>query len=842
MFLCSILQDGVLRVGGRLSRAAMPEESKHPAILSKDFHVTELILREIHQDVGHNGHNHMLFKLRQNYWIPGANSAIGRVLVKCVVCRRLHSVSSDSFINALRHVIARRGQVSVLRSDNGTNFIGAERELRKAIKGWNCSKIENTLHQYGIQWKFNPPTGSHHGGVWERLIRSIRKILNECLSVELEELRSESLRIKLERTDEDMDKSDLHGELIMGVQRPIEPSTLPDSRAPIVEELASSLRQDAEPTATEARKELTEQHRRSQRVEEDLSRLNSIDLAQSGPAYCTQICRLPVSDQGTEQLNLVPENSSKRFNSPRRGSNKKHIKNKQNRLSTANLLKQDLGHLWSHIVDSHAEHQADQTEKESTDDSQIEPCSGSVDTNPEVNKNQKPNLQSKCNQGEDVVPDCIQQGWRLESGEQRHGQRLEKTSQREMVKTLRSYTVTVESSSLQARQTKQQQLQQKQQKTKKQQQQQQSLPSSTIPPAPGNEHAIDSDGKNQGHMLCPQQEEDSTATATAEVAAGKRHTPQRTPVRKRLHSCDQCGKGFREPERLDEHRPSCTGKKPYHCWQCGKSFLHPSKLKAHKHVHAGQRRHCCTHCGKNFTRASTLKTHQHIHTGARPYKCPQCGKTFNQSGALHSHLQTHSGDRPYTCKDCGKSFGKEINLKRHQLTHTGEKPHACDQCGKSFSQAGDLKTHQRIHTGEKPYSCKQCGKSFIQSSQLLKHQRIHTGEKLYKCPVCKKCFLQSGHLKSHQKSHTEERPFSCDECGKKYKNSRSLRFHKQVHTGERPHGCPQCGMNFFRSDTLKIHQRIHTGEKPYQCKRCGRRFNELGNLKRHRRCHTANKP
>ncbi|XP_066574775.1 uncharacterized protein LOC136764527 [Amia ocellicauda] len=661
-------------------------------------------------------------------------------------------------------------------------------------------------------------------------------------SVELEELRSESLRIKLERTDEDMDKSDLHGELIMGVQRPIEPSTLPDSRAPIVEELASSLRQDAEPTATEARKELTEQHRRSQRVEEDLSRLNSIDLAQSGPAYCTQICRLPVSDQGTEQLNLVPENSSKRFNSPRRGSNKKHIKNKQNRLSTANLLKQDLGHLWSHIVDSHAEHQADQTEKESTDDSQIEPCSGSVDTNPEVNKNQKPNLQSKCNQGEDVVPDCIQQGWRLESGEQRHGQRLEKTSQREMVKTLRSYTVTVESSSLQARQTKQQQLQQKQQKTKKQQQQQQSLPSSTIPPAPANEHAIDSDGKNQGHMLCPQQEEDSTATATAEVAAGKHHTPQRTPVRKRLHSCDQCGKGFREPERLDEHRPSCTGKKPYHCWQCGKSFLHPSKLKAHKHVHAGQRRHCCTHCGKNFTRASTLKTHQHIHTGARPYKCPQCGKTFNQSGALHSHLQTHSGDRPYTCKDCGKSFGKEINLKRHQLTHTGEKPHACDQCGKSFSQAGDLKTHQRIHTGEKPYSCKQCGKSFIQSSQLLKHQRIHTGEKLYKCPVCKKCFLQSGHLKSHQKSHTEERPFSCDECGKKYKNSRSLRFHKQVHTGERPHGCPQCGMNFFRSDTLKIHQRIHTGEKPYQCKRCGRRFNELGNLKRHRRCHTANKP
>lgn len=28
---------------------------------------------------------------------------------------------------------------------------------------------------------FNPPTGSHHGGVWERLIRSVWKILNITL-------------------------------------------------------------------------------------------------------------------------------------------------------------------------------------------------------------------------------------------------------------------------------------------------------------------------------------------------------------------------------------------------------------------------------------------------------------------------------------------------------------------------------------------------------------------------------------------------------------------------------------------------------------------------------------
>jgi len=50
-----ILEDGVLRVGGRLSRAVMPEEMKHPIILAKDFHISDIILKCIHQEVGHGG-------------------------------------------------------------------------------------------------------------------------------------------------------------------------------------------------------------------------------------------------------------------------------------------------------------------------------------------------------------------------------------------------------------------------------------------------------------------------------------------------------------------------------------------------------------------------------------------------------------------------------------------------------------------------------------------------------------------------------------------------------------------------------------------------------------------
>ena len=61
--LSPVLQDQILSVGVRLSKSAMPEESKHPAILAKGHHVSNLILRSIHVELGHSGRNHMLSRL-----------------------------------------------------------------------------------------------------------------------------------------------------------------------------------------------------------------------------------------------------------------------------------------------------------------------------------------------------------------------------------------------------------------------------------------------------------------------------------------------------------------------------------------------------------------------------------------------------------------------------------------------------------------------------------------------------------------------------------------------------------------------------------------------------------
>lgn len=105
------------------------------------------------------------------------------VLFTCLVTRAVHievahNLDTDSFLNALRRFMARRGQPEEIRSNNGTNFVGGERELRAAIQAWNQQRIDAFLVQKNVKWLFNPPKGSHHGGVWERCICTVWKVLN----------------------------------------------------------------------------------------------------------------------------------------------------------------------------------------------------------------------------------------------------------------------------------------------------------------------------------------------------------------------------------------------------------------------------------------------------------------------------------------------------------------------------------------------------------------------------------------------------------------------------------------------------------------------------------------
>lgn len=192
-----ILVNGVIRVGGRLHNSPIGQEAKHPVILPKEHHVSALIIHHYHLISGHSGVEHTLSLIRLKYWITQARVSIRRMLSSCFNCKRrqapvsqqkmaslpedrvnpsehsfsyvdvdcfgllevrrgrnmvkrygvlftclsiraihievVHSLNTDSFVNALRRFIARRGPPLQMRSDNGGNFVKGEKELREAI-------------------------------------------------------------------------------------------------------------------------------------------------------------------------------------------------------------------------------------------------------------------------------------------------------------------------------------------------------------------------------------------------------------------------------------------------------------------------------------------------------------------------------------------------------------------------------------------------------------------------------------------------------------------------------------------------------------------------------------
>ena len=78
--------------------------------------------------------------------------------------------------------ISRRGMPSKLWSDNGTNIVGARTELSRSLRQLDRSKIVSTARRKDVEWSFNPPHASHQGGLWERMIQTIRQILVALLT------------------------------------------------------------------------------------------------------------------------------------------------------------------------------------------------------------------------------------------------------------------------------------------------------------------------------------------------------------------------------------------------------------------------------------------------------------------------------------------------------------------------------------------------------------------------------------------------------------------------------------------------------------------------------------
>ncbi|KAL8583120.1 hypothetical protein ACOMHN_008558 [Nucella lapillus] len=248
---------GILRVGGRLRHSSEAYQVKHPIVLPKDSHLSLLMARHHHAKVAHLGRTTTMGSLLSNgIWICGARKVVSSVIHWCIHCARLRGrpcsqkmadlptdrieaippftntgldcfgpfevkdgrrnvkrygliltclasravhlevledLSTDAFICGLRRFIAIRGNVKLIRCDRGTNFVGADKELRQAFREMDKIKVTKEMLQRTCVFSFNPPSASHFGGVWERLIRTVRQVLSGLLCNHSEKLSTVTL-------------------------------------------------------------------------------------------------------------------------------------------------------------------------------------------------------------------------------------------------------------------------------------------------------------------------------------------------------------------------------------------------------------------------------------------------------------------------------------------------------------------------------------------------------------------------------------------------------------------------------------------------------------------------
>ena len=247
--LCPFLDDqGVLRSRTRLQNVTwLDDNNKFPIILPKRHTITDLMVKDVHDDVGHAlGTNATLAALHKRFWVVRGRVVVKNVQKRCSLCkinkakvaqpqmaplpgfryslplqafavvgidfagpfetkagrgkprnkrylalftclqtRAIHlemvfSLETSSFVNALMRMMSRRGIPREIITDNAPTFKKCESELRSLML-----KDKNKLlavSQEPIKWHFNPPYGSHFGGVFEIMVKTAKRAIKHVLT------------------------------------------------------------------------------------------------------------------------------------------------------------------------------------------------------------------------------------------------------------------------------------------------------------------------------------------------------------------------------------------------------------------------------------------------------------------------------------------------------------------------------------------------------------------------------------------------------------------------------------------------------------------------------------
>lgn len=138
--------------------------------------------------------------------------------------------------------------------------------------------------------------------------------------------------------------------------------------------------------------------------------------------------------------------------------------------------------------------------------------------------------------------------------------------------------------------------------------------------------------------------------------------------------CDICGKAFPSKAYVKIHLRLHVGDRPYKCIECEKrgiegiSFAISWQLARHVlHKHSSEQpRHVCDICGKLFKFPFRLKEHKRIHNGEKPYRCLVCDKSFSRQNTCRLHMRLHSGEKPFRCRYCDNSFKHSSSRIKHE--------------------------------------------------------------------------------------------------------------------------------------------------------------------------------
>ncbi|XP_071051336.1 uncharacterized protein [Onthophagus taurus] len=244
-------ENGIIRVGGRLSNSDYAFDKKFPIIISGKHTLTRLIFEAEHKFLFHAGPQQLLASIRKRFWPIGGRSIAKHIARKCITCCRVNpkftqprmgnlpknritpappfhttgvdyagpfllknkrgrgaktskcyiclfvcfvtraihlelvsELTSEAFLSALRRFAARRGKPQKMYSDNGTNFVGANRELEELSKFLinNSNELTDMINACNINWSFIPPNSPHFGGIWEAGVKSVKFHLRRVAS------------------------------------------------------------------------------------------------------------------------------------------------------------------------------------------------------------------------------------------------------------------------------------------------------------------------------------------------------------------------------------------------------------------------------------------------------------------------------------------------------------------------------------------------------------------------------------------------------------------------------------------------------------------------------------